>query len=231
MMMKKILVLMLVLGMASLANATVIDLVVVGTGSLGHAGTTTDPLVSGETISLKIVLDHNRQWPSSPSYDGYGLSSMDLSLDVGSAGTLLVDTLKGTEGDAKLTWNGDFTATAVNDESLPSIPGNQTDYDVGSDIDQIMAVGSPPAGPGVVDLVSGITLLAGTSAGTFVLDLALNGQTQYSVDLLADGSDTYSGWVNAVEADLGNGSISVIPEPATVALLGLGGLLLMRRRR
>jgi len=57
--MKKLLVLMLVLGMASLANATVIDVVTVGVGSLGHAGTLTDPLVESETIEIQIILNAN----------------------------------------------------------------------------------------------------------------------------------------------------------------------------
>ena len=45
-MMKKVLALMLVLGMASLANVTVIDVIMVGPGSMGHAGTSSDPLAS-----------------------------------------------------------------------------------------------------------------------------------------------------------------------------------------
>jgi len=38
-------------------------------------------------------------------------------------------------------------------------------------------------------------------------------------------------WVNAVEADFGDLIIYQIPEPMTVALLGLGGLFLLRRRK
>jgi hypothetical protein len=228
--MKKLLIFMLVLGMASLANATVIDLVTSGVGDSGNAGTSTDPLQYGEKISIKLVLNYHQQWPSSPSYDGYGLSSMDVSLDAGSAGTFEVATLKA--GTASLSWHTNTSTSGVNDESLPA-GGAQSAYNVGSDLDQITAVYMTPvrAGNPSCDIVWDITFVAGTTSGEYTIDLGLNGTTQYSVDLTSDGSDTYSGWVNAVEGDLGNLGIHVVPEPATVALLGLGGLFLSRRRR
>ncbi len=56
-MMKKLLILMLVFGMASLANAKIIDVVTDGVGSMGHAGTPGDRLAVGESIAVKIVLN------------------------------------------------------------------------------------------------------------------------------------------------------------------------------
>ena len=85
--MKKLLALMLVLGMASLANATVIDVVVAGPGSEGHMGTSTDPLAPSEVIEIKIVLNYNPVG-TPPPQDGYLLSSIDLDLHVSGPGTL-----------------------------------------------------------------------------------------------------------------------------------------------
>ena len=79
---------MLVFGVASLANATVIDLVTVGVGSMGHTGTSADPLEVDEMIWIKIVLNHN-PYPGWPSYDGYSLDTIGLTLDVSGPATLM----------------------------------------------------------------------------------------------------------------------------------------------
>ena len=78
-------------------------------------------------------------------------------------------------------------------------------------------------------------------------DLGLAGQVElFSVQYLglADGSttlsvepDTTSGadfvtWLGETGGDYSNASVGItVPEPATLGLLGLGGLLLIRRRR
>jgi hypothetical protein len=82
--MKKMLALLLVLGLASMASATVIDVVTVGVGSMGHSGTINDKLMPSETIELAIVLNFN----DGPVFDGYGLSSVDLDLHTAGAGSL-----------------------------------------------------------------------------------------------------------------------------------------------
>jgi hypothetical protein len=86
--MKKLLVLMLVLGLASVASATVIDVVPVDVGtSGGRLGGMDDMLQVGDVIGLKIVLNSN-PYPGYSSYDGYLLSSMALKLDVVGPGSL-----------------------------------------------------------------------------------------------------------------------------------------------
>jgi hypothetical protein len=70
---------------ATPVNATVIDVVTVGLGNMGHAGTGTDPLAPGEIIEIAIVLNHNPYDPvgsTYPSYDGYIIDTVGLDLHV-----------------------------------------------------------------------------------------------------------------------------------------------------
>jgi len=214
--MKKLLVLMLVLGMASLANATVMDVVLDGVGSLGHAGTSTDPLYESETIGVKIVLNRNPN-PSYPggTYDGYWLSMMDLDLHVSGPGSLSHTNLKAT---------GEIKAGSRDAGFYPWY--NSTVSATG--LDRFGGSAMPPikATAGTVDLVWDFVIHC-DGYGYTILDLtiAVAGGTQHS---------NYGypiAWLNTVEADLGDLVIHQVPEPATIALLGLGGLFLVRRRK
>jgi hypothetical protein len=212
---------MLVLGMASMASATVIDVVAVGTGSLGNAGTSTDPLYESETIDIAIVL---RNVPgSSPigsSYDGYVLSSMDVSLTVTGPGTL---SELGTTKATKLAHSAGFGAWA---EPEPAIVGNAIAYMAGTSASA--TYGIPAAYGADVDLVWNLVLHC-TGEGYVTLDLAINGTTEYA-DYTKSGGVPSEDWKTATNSDLGDLVIHQIPEPVTIALLGLGGLLLRRRR-
>jgi hypothetical protein len=89
-------------------------------------------------------------------------------------------------------------------------------------VNSLMASG-PVAGLAAGDLVWNFVLHC-DGAGNVILDLTdrVPGSIQYG----------YPGnWLIATEADLGDLTIHQIPEPATIALLGLGGLFLVRRRR
>ncbi len=239
-MMKKVLALMLVLGMTSLASATVIDVVTVGVGDLGHAGTSTDPLYPSETIGIQIILNYN-PYPSWTSYDGYIMDGMELDLHVTGPGTLEVPGLFNAKtleryGD-DLKHHADFgvwTQSGYNDGTsenyLPVIVGNSiakmsggvvTGYIEGDEN------GNPPSSPTV--LVWNL-LLHCEEYGPVSLDLTLGGSTRIAPYENGAGTAPYPAWRYAVEGDLGDLVIHQIPEPMTIALLGLGGLFLRRRR-
>jgi hypothetical protein len=114
--MKKLLAFMLVLGMASIASATVIDVVAVDIGmSNGRLGAEGDLLEAGDVVGLALVLNHN-PYPSYPSYDGYLLQGMDVSLQVSGAGMLGVNTTADKTGawlDNVIDWNPDWSVTGA----------------------------------------------------------------------------------------------------------------------
>ena len=221
--MKKLLVLTLVLGMVSAANATVIDLVADGVGDMGHSGTAGDPLSVGETLRIQIVLNKN-PYPGASSYDGYTLFGMALDLHISGPGILGHDTTKG--GAPKIGWNGGFSVTDF--RGVNSVTGN---------IDLITAGALPPylqndqvgAEPLVWNLW--VQATAGTDP-TIVLDLTLADLTIYSpyYDPAGGPYPDPPGWLSAVEGDLGD-MVVYVPEPMTITLLGLGGLLLRYRKK
>jgi len=227
--MKKMLVLMLVLGMATLANATVIDVVTVGLGSLGNAGTSTDPLEIGESIEIQIQLASN-PYPGTqyPSYDGYLLSTMDLDLHISGPGTMDVGTT-GMQGQPVWQYNTGLYPFGVVDDS-----------DLSNGLDQVSGVAMPPIAPPTSGTTGPIPLLwdliiTCEGEGNIIIDLTLKGTTEYSPDSDGTGASPYpnppGAWTLATEADLGDLIIHNVPEPATVALLGLGGLFLLRRKK
>ena len=228
--MKKLLVLMLVLGLATAASATVIDVVPVDIGqSGGRTGGVDDPLEESDVIGLKIVLNSN-PYPgtSYPSYDGYILSSMDLDLHISGPGSLDA----GTYGKQGPNWQAN--------PGLSPFGVVDADGDISNGLDQISGVALTPVGPDLagavpegVDLMWDL-LLHCDGIGDVVIDLTLNGLTEYAV--WSNGTGTgpseipQSVWEAATENDLGDLVIHQIPEPMTVALLGLGGLFLRRRK-
>jgi len=219
--MRKLLIFLLVFGMASLANATVIDVVTVGLSDLGHSGYPDDPLHSpGESVEIKIVLNHN-PYPGFPSYDGYLLSSMDTMLSVSSAGSLEMRT------GAKNPWvpipGNEIT---LSEEYLTPLRG-PADIPIH---DPFHMPGPDP--PAIVDL-----RIAAVGMGSIILDLSINGLGEYANYTqpgvpLGPYPDP-PGWLTLVEGDLGDLALysNAIPEPATVLLLGFGGLALLRKRR
>ena len=236
--MKKLLVLMLVLGIASMASATVIDVVLDGAGDAGHAGTSGDPLANGESIFIKLVLNfddgsYNAGTGSGDysSYDGYVLSAMDLTLTADSDGTMAVGTYPGERG-AALLHNTDWTFSGS-----PTIASNM--LDTGPYASTAATLGGITQG---IDTWDGSAQVV--TDLLWSIEVTANGTGDISLTWgMATTPGAYYPWVedkyggtsptpaSLVSGDLGGTlTIYVVPEPMTIALLGLGGLFLRRRK-
>lgn len=78
---------------------------------------------------------------------------------------------------------------------------------------------------------SGSSSVQASSAGTFLIDLSDAGFA--GVDLTSIDSITFSGenGTRAADVAIDNIGFALVPEPTSLALLALGGLLMARRRR
>jgi hypothetical protein len=171
--MKKLLVLMLVLGMVSAANATVVFYY-----GDSDAGTSVD-VVAGGSITLQVYDDNTTQ-------DGY---IAYWYVDWGEPGTLT---------------NGAYTANAGSSAVIAAYTetGVGTGYEM-----QSMSVAD--------DIAVGVQWTA---------DFDATGLTQGQSATLS----IYDGRIGYSTAD--TLTVNVVPEPLTIALLGLGGLFLRRRK-
>ncbi len=223
--MKKLLAFVLVLGLASLANAAVINVETDGLGSLGHAGTVEDKLDIGETIKIKLTLGNNPFIAGDGNhysdYDGYFLDSFDVNLGTTANGSL-----------------------ADEMQALPFPPYTETSQ-FGSHADFSTLVRDGAAGryqdlsisligPGEVDIIWGLEL---TALAGGVIDVTIehyyDANTQSTnYGQYKDLSDVVGGAMQIMDDDsLASLGVHVVPEPMTMSLLGLGAFGLIRRRR
>jgi hypothetical protein len=238
--MKKLLIVALVIGMVSVASAgPVISVVVTDIGSSdGRTGqTANDKLQAGDKVGLDLVLNYNDYGAQYPSYDGYLLFGMDLGLSVSSAGTLGVDQTFDKDSnwlDNVLTWDGGFSVTGASTSGANGtedmIQGNAIASISGGALTPISANG------GAVTLLSGLWMIC-DGEGDVTVDLSIAGTTLYA-DYQTPAGNPYPNngapyaddWLTATNAELGDVTILQVPEPVTIALLGLGGLFLRRRK-
>jgi hypothetical protein len=244
--MKKILALLLVLGMASIANATVIQLATDpanGTATqTTHAATAEDPMLIGETMMLQITLSDNdfftnnlpypyNTYPTYQGYDGYSLLSFDVDITVNSNGEL---SRKSAMIVGKIKFGDAPSAYGVTDDTT------------GSSLDGIYAVYGVNglSGAGGFDQVVYNFKVEALAAGEIQLGLVHNlspggdnpnGYAEYSYANtdVADYHGLESWAIKYMDGPdtLGGLTLHCIPEPMTIALLGLGSLGLLYRRR
>ena len=214
--MKKLLALLIILSMVSIAGATVLKVVPVDVGlSNGRLGTDDpqDMLRESDTIGLKVIIENNPYPGGNTAGDGYWISMIDLDLEVTGPASLAIG-----PGD----WGPILYAHAN------IAPFNYSDV-VDNAIDHMAGIAQNPAGPGEADLIWNL-LLHCDGEGDVGINLTLHGLTQYA-DYFSGPTGGVFEWVDMTEGDLGDLTIYQVPEPMTVALLGLGGLFLLRRRK
>jgi hypothetical protein len=182
-MMKKILVLLMVLGMASWAHAGLINVVMSGYDDLDQS----DSITASDIVYIEIWL------ADGATSDGY-----DLDLHVSGPGVL-------QEVDGGPTAN----------------------HQAGIGLWMYSGI----AANGIAQM-SEVTFAAFNDQTALIGGLAIHceGEGDVLVDLTLNG-DTRVNGVSVAEADLGDLRIVQVPEPMTIALLGLGGLLALRRRK
>ena len=179
--MKKFLSLLLVFAMASLANATLID-VQTDWVDVDESGTINE----SDLIYITIV------------NTGGTCGGFDLDLHVTGPGTLSEEAggivIKADPGMEWLIMYSGIVDNSIDQMSS----GSMGQWAVGT------------------ELVAGLVIHC-DGPGNVEVDLTLGGDTRIGGELIA-------------ETDLGDLTIVQVPEPMTVALLGLGGLFLRRRR-
>ncbi len=180
--MKRLLIFMLVLGMASAANAAIVSF-------------SAEPYTPGGTITITMHSDEQV---------------------VGAVLAVITDNGFGGTANAPGSWNALFTIA----------DGGYSGLDIGLGAgDLVLATGTvniPNYATGTLFTYTYTVPLGATGPITFtVLDYPDMGYASY-INYMSGGT--------ALTENLAGTSFTSMPEPATIALLGLGGLLLRRRK-
>ncbi len=212
-MMKKLLVMALVLGLAAVSSATVVEVQTVGLGDQGHAGTQEDPLAIGECIEIALVLNQNL-YDGYPSYNGYMLSGIGVDLVVEGAGAF--DYKSFTKGGDPIVNTNLSTFSFAGLQNGVHLEGVSLDgLSAGEGARQVFynfIVCCTGEGPMTISLI----------------DTATVGDDYAPYTSLSGGP--FPDWQPLLQEDLGSLTLYNVPEPMTVGLLGLGGLFLRRRK-
>ena len=187
--MKKCLILLLVLGMASWAHAGLINVVMSGYDDLDQS----DSITESDIVYIEIWLANGA------TSDGY-----DLDLHVYGPGTLME--VDGGPNANHQMGVGMWAYSGIVDNDIAQM----TEAHLFGQFNSATA------------LIGGLAIHC-DGEGDVLVDLTLKAAR---VD--PEGGDAYQ---NLTEADLGDLTIAQVPEPMTIALLGLGGLLALRRRK
>jgi hypothetical protein len=229
--MRKFLALFLVLALTTAANATIIDLVadqiwIGGVSSnkiLNPTQTQLDNVGLADRVFIVVKLNDNgipATWGQAPyTYDlnGYYLSILSTDIAVSGPGTLGVKT-------AGLAFHADLSLTTADplaENAIKNIKG------AGPLKNELLNTPEGVPGDGTPTILANFFVNVDAVGQRITVNLS-NASTP-PVSQYRDGGS--GAWIDMVEGDYGDLYIG-IPEPMTIALLGMGGLgLLLRRRR
>ena len=176
--MKKLLILVMVLAMASFANATLVS------------------------ISGPSTLDEDATATYTVSYSGtptLGAADIDAVADLATKGTLSGGAVVATARDTNYDWVGTPMGSNSNGYELSAL---------------LIAAPTPLGSP----LFTFVLTATGNVGDIITLSMSENGFYDATAELVQIVGVTLSGL-----------NVTITPEPMTIALLGLGGLLLRRR--
>ena len=202
-MMKKLLIFMLVLGLASVSQATLTTLVV--GGNQQYSGT------AGETISIDLIAD--------TVWSGAVLSSLVEASEVDGDEQALASNVVNMGGVIA-------TPTTSTTGVTIDAAGYALNY-LGNLYVSGAASANPAVTAGTVTLSFDYTLPSTISSDYWVTPLKPDELFYYSGGSFAV-EGTYS---NLAAVNVPIEGLHIIPEPMTICLLGLGGLFLRRRKK
>jgi len=199
MIMKKFLILLLVLGMTSLANATLSLEISVGGSPYGG-----EDLAVGTTVDVAVV-------QSTGNAQGSG---GEMTITMAASGLSMTNTTPMRDA-TYAGWGWLF------DGGVAPIDNGDGTWDAWFGKTASPSDMWTPGTPGIGDFV-GVT---GYGGWNYVSTVELSFVASETTDLVWGGT-----WDSVDMDGVVGGTVNVVPEPMTIALLGLGGLFLRRRK-